>query len=77
MSILSDINGFLTDQFGAFGPLLALGLLGLFMILLAIPLTLAGTRLGKAILDRMTDTSFLGWTRWIVSRPPTMDLFSR
>ncbi|MDE4097082.1 MULTISPECIES: type II secretion system F family protein [Rhodobacterales] len=40
MSILSDINGFLTDQFGAFGPLLALGLLGLFMILLAIPLIL-------------------------------------
>ena len=40
MSILSDINGFLTDQFGAFGPLLALGLLGLFMILLAIPLLL-------------------------------------
>ncbi|MDE4132689.1 type II secretion system F family protein [Phaeobacter sp. QD34_3] len=40
MSILSDINGFLTDQFGAFGPLLALGLAGLFMILLAIPLLL-------------------------------------
>lgn len=36
-------------------------------ILLAIPLTLAGTRLGKAILDRMSDTGFLGWTRWIVS----------
>ncbi len=40
MSIISDINGFLTDQFGAFGPLLALGILGLLMILLAIPLLL-------------------------------------
>jgi len=36
-------------------------------ILLAIPLTLAGTRAGKAVLDRMSDASFLGWTRWIVS----------
>ena len=40
MSILSEINGFLTDQFGAFGPLLAIGILGLLMILLAIPLLL-------------------------------------
>ncbi len=40
MSIMSDINGFLTDQFGAFGPLLAIGILGLLMILLAIPLLL-------------------------------------
>lgn len=37
-----------------------------FAILLAIPLTLAGTRAGKAILDRMSDANFLGWTRWIV-----------
>lgn len=36
-------------------------------ILLALPLTLAGTRLGKAILDRMSDPGFLGWTRGIVS----------
>ena len=36
-------------------------------IMLTIPLTLAGTRVGKAILDRMSDASFLGWTRWIVS----------
>lgn len=35
-------------------------------ILLAIPLTMAGTRVGKAVLDRMSDASFLGWTRWIV-----------
>ncbi|MEL0437119.1 type II secretion system F family protein [Phycobacter sp. K97] len=40
MSILSDLNGFLTDQFGAFGPLLAIGILGLLMIVLAIPLLL-------------------------------------
>ncbi|MGP1352646.1 MAG: TSUP family transporter [Parasphingopyxis sp.] len=36
-------------------------------ILLAIPLTLLGTRVGKAVLDRMSDASFLGWTRWIVT----------
>lgn len=36
-------------------------------IALAIPLSLVGTRIGKAVLDRMSDTSFLGWTRWIVS----------
>ncbi|QLC26979.1 sulfite exporter TauE/SafE family protein [Parasphingopyxis algicola] len=36
-------------------------------ILLAIPLTLVGTRAGKAVLDRMTDTGFLGWTRWVVT----------
>lgn len=36
-------------------------------ILLAIPLTMLGTRAGKAVLDRMSDASFLGWTRWIVS----------
>ena len=40
MSILSDLNGLLTDQFGAFGPLLAIGILGLLMIVLAIPLLL-------------------------------------
>ena len=36
-------------------------------IILVIPPTLVGTRLGKGVLDRMSDTSFLGWTRWIVS----------
>ncbi|MEP2718133.1 type II secretion system F family protein [Pseudophaeobacter sp.] len=35
MSFLTKIETFLTDQFGAFGPLLAIGLLGLFMVLLA------------------------------------------
>ncbi|KIC38818.1 MULTISPECIES: type II secretion system F family protein [unclassified Leisingera] len=38
MDFLTGIEGFLTAQFGPFGPLLALGIAGLFMILLAIPL---------------------------------------
>ncbi len=40
MDLLSRINTFLTDQLGAFGPLLVLGLLGIFMILLTIPFML-------------------------------------
>lgn len=36
-------------------------------VLLALPFTLVGTRLGKAVLDRMTDAGFIGWTRWIVT----------
>jgi hypothetical protein len=36
-------------------------------IAIAIPLTMAGTRVGKAVLDRMSDMHFLAWTRWIVS----------
>ncbi len=40
MTSLNDINDLLINQFGPFGPLLAVGLLGLFMILLAIPLLL-------------------------------------
>jgi uncharacterized membrane protein YfcA len=38
-----------------------------FAIAIALPLTMAGTRAGKAVLDRMSDTHFLAWTRWIVS----------
>lgn len=38
MDFLSNINTFLIDQLGDFGPLLVMGLLGLFMILLTIPL---------------------------------------
>ncbi|NVK13740.1 MAG: type II secretion system F family protein [Rhodobacteraceae bacterium] len=38
MDFLTGIEGFLTSQFGPFGPLLALGIAGMFMILLAIPL---------------------------------------
>jgi tight adherence protein C len=40
MNILAAAEGFLTDQFGAFGPLLAIGLLGLVMVLLAVLLLL-------------------------------------
>ena len=40
MNILNSAEGFLTDQFGAFGPLLALGLLGLVMVLIAVLLLL-------------------------------------
>ncbi len=36
-------------------------------VALALPLTMAGTRVGKAVLDRMSDAHFLVWTRWIVS----------
>ena len=36
-------------------------------IALALPLALLGTRLGKAVLDRMTDGGFIAWTRWIVT----------
>ncbi len=35
MNIFSNIETFLTDQFGAFGPLLVLGLLGLIMVVIA------------------------------------------
>ena len=37
-SILDDIHGILTGSLGEFGPLIAVGVLGLFMILLTIPL---------------------------------------
>ncbi|KIC16037.1 MULTISPECIES: type II secretion system F family protein [unclassified Leisingera] len=40
MDFVTGIDGFLTSQFGEFGPLLALGIAGMFMILLAIPLLL-------------------------------------
>lgn len=38
MEILSQINDFLTDHLGEFGPLIVVGVLGLFMVLLAVPL---------------------------------------
>jgi len=38
MDFLSNINTYLIEQLGDFGPLLVMGLLGLFMILLTIPL---------------------------------------
>ena len=36
-------------------------------ITLAIPLSFLGTRAGNAILRRLTDASFRGWTRWLVT----------
>ena len=40
MEFLSQINDFLTGSLGEFGPLIVIGALGLFMILLTIPLLL-------------------------------------
>jgi tight adherence protein C len=40
MQFLTDINTMLTDNFGPFGPLLVVGLLGLFLILLTLPILL-------------------------------------
>ncbi len=40
MDLLNRINDFLTGQLGDFGPLIAVGVLGLFMILLTIPMML-------------------------------------
>ncbi len=37
---LTEINDLLTGSLGPFGPLLAVGVLGLFMILLTLPLLL-------------------------------------
>jgi len=41
MEFLSQINDFLTGQLGEFGPLIIVGALGLFMILLVIPLMMS------------------------------------
>lgn len=52
------------------GPLLAAGgsqTLPPWLLLAAAPLSIAGTVVGGRILDRMTDRSFLRWTRWIVT----------
>ncbi|MDJ0628642.1 MAG: type II secretion system F family protein [Rhodobacter sp.] len=40
--MLDTINAILTDSFGPFGPLLAVGLLGLLLIILTVPLLLKG-----------------------------------
>ncbi|GAA6199974.1 type II secretion system F family protein [Aquicoccus sp. SU-CL01552] len=40
MDMLNRINDLLTDQLGEFGPLIAVGILGMFMILLTLPLLL-------------------------------------
>lgn len=54
--------------FGA--PLLRLGGEGIppwWVFALAAPLSILGTMVGGRILDRLTDVSFLKWTRWIVT----------
>jgi len=40
MDMLNRINDLLTNQLGEFGPLIAVGILGMFMILLTLPLLL-------------------------------------
>ncbi|WP_164659760.1 type II secretion system F family protein [Tropicibacter sp. Alg240-R139] len=41
MEFLTQINDFLTEHLGEFGPLIAVGILGLFMILLTVPMMLS------------------------------------
>jgi len=40
MSLIEQANTFLTDQFGELGPLLVIGVLGLFLVLLTLPILL-------------------------------------
>jgi uncharacterized membrane protein YfcA len=39
----------------------------LWMLALAIPLSIAGTTLGARVLERMSDARFRAWTKWIVT----------
>lgn len=51
-------------------PLIAGGTIGLpplWVFVLAVPLSMAGTAVGGLILERMTDVNFKRWTRWIVT----------
>ena len=51
-------------------PLLTGGTIGMppvWVFVLAIPLSMAGTAVGGVILDRMSDVNFKRWTRWIVT----------
>jgi len=51
-------------------PLLTGGMIGMppiWVFVLAIPLSMAGTAVGGLILNRMTDVNFKRWTRWIVT----------
>ena len=43
------------------------GLPPAWVLALAMPASMAGTWLGGRVLDRLTDKSFLAWTRWIVT----------
>jgi uncharacterized membrane protein YfcA len=51
-------------------PLFAAGGAGMppwWVFLFAVPLSMAGTFAGGAILDRLSDVNFKRWTRWIVT----------
>ncbi|MGJ3232469.1 MAG: TSUP family transporter [Oceanicaulis sp.] len=39
----------------------------LWMLALAVPLSVAGTTLGARVLERMSDANFRNWTKWIVT----------
>ncbi len=54
MEILDNIKLFLTDQLGPFGPLLAVGILGMFLILLTLPVLL---KKNVDPLDKLKDQS--------------------
>lgn len=51
------------------------GMPPLWLIALAIPLSMIGTALGGAVLDRMSDQTFLKWTRVIVTAVGTIYLW--
>ena len=38
-----------------------------WMLLAAVPLSIAGTTFGARVLDRMSDANFRNWTKWIVT----------
>ena len=54
MGFLETINTFLTERFGEFGPLLVVGILGMFLILLTLPILL---KKREDPLDRLRDQS--------------------
>ena len=54
MELLQIFNAFLTERFGEFGPLLIVGLLGMFLILLTLPVLL---KKQKDPLDKLKDQS--------------------
>ena len=54
MEHLQNLNAYLTDNFGSFGPLLAVGILGMFLILLTLPILL---RKQEDPLDRLREAS--------------------
>ena len=38
-----------------------------WLLAAAVPLSMLGTTLGGRVLDRLSDKSFLRWTKWIVT----------